>query len=346
MKTFRRLITLCLLAFGITNVAYSQNTDAITLIKQGIQLHDQRKYPEAIDKYQQALKIDPTNMQGEFELSFSLYSSGKGADAIPHLEKVISNPNDVPLAVQACDILGSIYDDTQQADKAIDTYERGIKLDPKYQRLRYNLSLALLRQKKYAGAESSAIEAIKLEPKHASSQQVYAVALQNQGKDAYALMAYCSFLLLEPQTTRSNTDYQQIQNIIQSKYKVTGDKAVTVYVKENKDSDAFALESGLALTAVASLENKKKSQTELLQDELTTLFRIAGELSAKKKGKDFFWLFYADYLSELAKSDNMPAFTRLINLSANMQDNAQWFKDNPDKLKALNEWLQSIPRKF
>jgi tetratricopeptide (TPR) repeat protein len=346
MKTLQNLIAAGMLLFVITISAHAQTNDAQMLVKQGIQLHDQGKYPEAIDKYQQALKLEPHNMQAEFELAFSMYSSGKGNDAIPHLEKIIKDPTDVALAAQASDILGSIYDDTQQTDKAIDAYQQGIKLNPKYQRLRYNLSLALLRQSKVTEAAASAIEAIKLDPRHASSQQVYAIALQNQGKDVYALMAYCSFLMLEPQTKRSVTDNQQIQNIIASKYKITGDKSVSVFVKDEKDQDAFTLGTALSLSAAASLEKKNLSQFDILQDELSTVFKVAGELSAKKKDKDFFWTFYVDYFYKLAQSNNMPAFTRLITLAANQQDNLQWFKDNPDKLKALDDWIKNTGRPF
>ncbi|MES2278498.1 MAG: tetratricopeptide repeat protein [Bacteroidota bacterium] len=347
MKTLHKLFTAVLLLFIFTNAAFAQ-TDAQALIKQGIQLHDQGKFAEAIDKYQQAIKADPANMQAEFELSYSLFSSGKGTDAIPHLEKVIKNEKS--LSAGAYDLLGSIYDDNKQADKAIELYKQGIKANPQYQRLYYNLGLSLLRQQKYADAETQAIEALKLDPKHGSSHRLYAVACLGQNKGVCAIMAFCNFLMLEPQTQRSTEAYQQIQQIIQSKVKVTDDKKINMFIQDQKggDQDMGAAEMGLSLAAAsANLEqNKGKSLPALFEDQLKTILGITGELSAKKKDKGFFWKFYADYFYKLSQSANMPVFARIVSLTGNQQENIQWFKDHPDDLKTLDAWFKSTERSF
>jgi tetratricopeptide (TPR) repeat protein len=171
MKTIKRLLLILVLTY---NVAFAQNNeDAKALVRQGVQLHDQGKYAEAIEKYNEALKIDPGNLYADFELSYTLFASGKGSDAIPLLEKVIAS--DSELTAGAYDLLGSIYDNANQSDKAIEAYKAGIKANPQYQRLYYNLGIAYFRKKKYAEAEQSAIQSIKLDPKHASSQRMYAL---------------------------------------------------------------------------------------------------------------------------------------------------------------------------
>ena len=85
---------------------------------------------------------------------------------------------------------------------------------------------------------------------------------------------------------------------------------------------------------------------EEFQDQLKTIFGIAGELSAKKTDKDFFWKFYADYFYQLSKSEQMPVFTRLITVSVNQQENLAWFKEHPTELKAFEAWVRAIPRSF
>lgn len=345
MKTLHKIFVALLLMLMCGVCAFAQ-TEAQKLINEGIKLHDGGKYAEAIEKYQQAAKADPTNMQAEFEMAYSMFSSGKGTDAIPHLQKVIST--DASLSAGAYDLLGSIYDDNKEYDKATELYKQGIKANPKYQRLYYNLGLSLLRQQKYAEAETYAAEALKLDPKHGSSHRLYAVACMGQNKSVAAIIAYCNFLLLEPQTQRSVEAYQQITQIIQSKYKVTGDKNVNVFVQDNKnlDADMSAAETGLSLAAAATTleKNKGKSLAVVFEDQLKIIIGIAGELSAKKKDKTFFWTFYADYFYKLSQSPNMAVFSRIVSLTGNQQENLQWFKDHPDDLKALDAWVKANPR--
>jgi len=211
-----------------------------------------------------------------------------------------------------------------------------------------------LRQGKSKEAESCAIDAIKLDPKHASSQRVYALATYNQNRFASSMMAFCSFLLLEPQSQRSAEAFGYIQKIIQSRIKINADsgakKSVTIYVQENKsiDDDERALEMMVSMSAATSTfdKNKNKMPIELLTEQLETIFKVAGELSGKKKEKNFFWKYYADYFYQLAKSDNMPAFAHLVSLSANKDENLRWFKDNDSKLKALDHWISVTSRNF
>ncbi len=117
------------------------------------------------------------------------------------MEKAVSPKS--PYKADGYDLLGNIFDDDHQSDKAIEYYKEGIKANPQYQRFYFNVGITYLRQKKYAEAEAYAIDAIKLDPKHASSQRVYALATYGQDKRVESLLAWCSFLLLEPQTKRT-----------------------------------------------------------------------------------------------------------------------------------------------
>jgi tetratricopeptide (TPR) repeat protein len=91
-------------------------------------------------------------------------------------------------------LLGNIYDDDNQTDKALGYYQKGIQLDPEYQRLHFNLGITNYRIGKYAEAESNAMQAIKLEANHASSLRLYAMATNKLNKPGRAILGWCSFL--------------------------------------------------------------------------------------------------------------------------------------------------------
>src|ERR1700744_1742652 len=129
MKT--TLFTITLTVLVVCAFAQTNKDKVEILINRGVALNDSGKYAEAIDKYKEALKIDSLSGKAYYELSYTLFSSGHGKDAIPYLEKVLKlNPNDAG----GYDMLGSIYDDDKQPEKAIEYYLKGIKADPQYQR--------------------------------------------------------------------------------------------------------------------------------------------------------------------------------------------------------------------
>lgn len=345
MNAFYRKITqIALFAFSFS--AFAQDNSALTdLIKQGVQLNDKGKYTEAIDKYREALTIDPENVQANYEIAFSLFSSGKGDDGIPYIEKTIKGSASPSLTAASYDLLGTIYDQDKKSANAIDAYKKGIEANPKYQRLYYNLGIAYFRNKQYADAEASAIEAIKLDPKHAGSQRMYALVTFHQNKRVCALMGFCSFLLLEPQGPRAAEAFSNIQHILQGGVLKDGNGRTTIVISPKDNQENELLNMSISMTALSG-QSKKLAGMELLEYELKHIFSIAGELSAKKAEKSFFEKYYIDYFSQLAKSDNMPAFTRLVSLSADKDGNSKWMTENDKLVKDLDSWIAVTQRDF
>jgi tetratricopeptide (TPR) repeat protein len=318
------------LPFSIT--VYAQDTDVSTLIKQGVQLNSQHDYTGAIEKYKQVLSTDPENAQANYQLGFSLFASGKGADAIPYLNKVVKANSS--FTGPAYDLLGSIYDAGHQPQQAIDAYKEGIKVKPDYQPLYFNLGIAYFRAKQYADAELAAIEAIKLDPKHANSQRLYGLVTFHQNKRAAALLGLCSFLLLEPDGPRSAEAYTNMQSILKGGTLKTEDKTDAANIALNK-----TLTSATAITS-------QKQGADLLEAQLKAIFLAVGKLAEKQTGNDFFRNYYAAFFYKLAQTEHMPAFARLMDMSANKAADNQWLQQNDDKRKALEAWVVGIERKF
>jgi tetratricopeptide (TPR) repeat protein len=345
MKFFSKSILIIAL-FTAPFCAAAQDSNAMPdLIKAGVQLNDQGNYAGAIDKYNQALKLDPENVQANYEMAFSLLGSGKGNDGIPYVEKTIKGSTNLSLTAASYDLLGSIYDQDHKSAQAIGAYKKGIEVNPKYQRLHYNLGIAYFRNKQYAEAEASAIEAIKLDPKHASSQRMYALVAFHQNKRVPALMAFCNFLMLEPQTERSAEAFGNIQHILQGGVLKDDRGRTTIQLSPKDDKDNSTMNLAISMVTIAA-QQKKLTGMALLEYQLKTIFGTAGELSAKKTDKDFFSKFYAGYFYQLSQSTNMPAFTRLISLSANKAANTKWMSDNENLVKELDNWIAATPRNF
>ena len=329
----RLKLVISFLLFSIA--AYAQNADISTLIKEGIELNNAHNYAGAIEKYKQALSSDPENAQANYQIAFSLFSSGKGMDGVPYLDKVVKTSNS--FTGPAYELLGSIYDAAKQPQQAIDAYKAGIKIKPDYQPLYFNIGLAYFRAAKYADAEQAAIEAIKLDPKHANSQRLYALVCFHQNKRGPTLMALCNFLLLEPDGPRSAEAYTNMQSILKG----------GILKTEGKTDAANAAWNKALLAAVATTDNRRyASATDLLAAQVKAIFIAIGQLSEKQTGNDFFRNYYAAFFYKLAQTEHMPAFARLVDLSANKAADSQWLQQNEDKRKALEAWLVAAERKF
>lgn len=333
MKTPQKLFLLVILILCASAVQ-AQETDVNALIKQGIQLNGERNYAGAMEKYKQALVIDPENAQANYQLAFTLMASGKGADGIPYLNKVVKANSG--LTGPAYELLGSIYDASHQPKQAIDAYKAGLQLKPDYQPLYFNLGIAYFRARQYADAELMAIEAIKLDPKHANSQRLYGLVTFHQNKRAAALLGLCSFLLLEPDGPRSAEAYTNMQSIL---------KGGTLKT-EKTDAANIALNKALSAAAATTALRRYATPADLLGGQLKAIFAAVGQLAQKQTGNDFFRNYYASFFYKLAQTEHMPAFARLMDLSANKAADAQWLQQNEDKRKALEAWVAGTERKF
>jgi len=316
---------------------YAQNADVGALVKEGIELNNAHNYTAAIEKYKQALTADPENVQANYQMAFSLFSSGKGTDGIPYLNKVVKTSNN--FTGPAYELLGSIYDAAKQPQQAIDAYKAGINIKPDYQPLYFNIGLAYFRAGKYADAELAAIEAIKLDPKHANSQRLYGLVTFHQNKRAPALLALCNFLLLEPDGPRSAEAYTNMQSIL---------KGGALKIEGKTDAANVALNLNKTLMAAAATTDNRRyaSPADLLAAQLKAIFTAVGQLSGKQTGNDFFRNYYAAFFYKLAQTEHMPAFARLMDLSANKAADTQWLQQNEDKRKALEAWVITTERKF
>jgi tetratricopeptide (TPR) repeat protein len=339
---YRIALGTCLFIALLSPRSFAQETKtAKQLINEGVKLHDDGEYEQAIAKYKDALQVEPNNDVAEFEIGLSLYKWDKLKDAIPHLERVIKlRTKD---RAEAYEMLGTIYDDLGQPAKAITYYQTGIKDDPAFSRLHFNLGITYFQQKQYAEAEKCAVTAIKLNAKHASSHKLYAESAFIQGKKLNALMAYTYFLMLEPNTGRSAKAYTTIDSIFKSS------TAKNIVVTTNNGiSPMFIAETTINMAGSAAAELKKKGvskQADLLEFELKMVFNAAGKASAQQKIPKDFICGYADYFYKLAQSDHMPAFTNYISLKQG-DESLNWFKDNDAALKAFAAWADENPIKF
>ncbi len=127
--TIIKSITLVLLLSTVQAI-YGQSTNktiAKEKTKEAVQLMDAGKIEESLKLLKEAVKLDPDNMDYPYEMGYAYYLSKDYKKAIECLES-IRNHKDVNDRVYQ--LLGNSFDYYGQSDKAIQTYESGLKLFP------------------------------------------------------------------------------------------------------------------------------------------------------------------------------------------------------------------------
>jgi tetratricopeptide (TPR) repeat protein len=344
MKHLQRIfLSFLFVCWSFFSIAQDKKAGVDSLMKQGEELQNAGKHTEAMEKFGEILKADPDNSYANYGLGYSLYASKKMTDAIPYLEKAVKTTNN-NIRDAAYNLLGSIYDENHQALKAINAYNEVIKTNPNYPQIFYNIGIAFFRNQEYADAETAGIEAIRHNPFNASNQRMYGLVAFHQNKRVNALLAFCSFLLLEPNTARSAEAFTNIRSILSVgtlKTNPGNDQSLT----QDELNERQTLNAGIGVV-VAAGKVKKLTGMDLLEYELKGIFTLAGQLSNKKKDKTFFDRFFSDYFYKLAKSDNMPVFTRLVSLPANKEENTQWKQEHMQQVADLTKWMADTERSF
>lgn len=239
------------------------------LLGQGVELHDEGRYDEAIKLFNKALKIDPKNATAIYEKAYTLYCQGKKADARKLLEKGIKTAEGDKFAMY--ELLGTVYDVEGEPLKAIETYELalneydGIQLN-QLASISYNLGIAYYsahdkyEDKDYTyltKALNNLSKSFVVRPLHANSNWGLYDLYSQCGFMGEALSHFCLFAL--------NCDGNPNAEII--------DETINAWTELNPEETLYQTEQdSLVLDKVIQIGKRYPSEFGLTYDVLYGLY--------------------------------------------------------------------------
>lgn len=356
MKKIILLITL-LIASSSLFLSYGQNANAEELIDEGVGLHDEGKFKEAIEKYNEALAIDPASVQATYELSLSYLALQDYQNASKYSTEVINSGNK-QLSSGAYAVKSEALAGMDRIDEAIALLQEGLIKNGDEYLLHFNLALNYYKKGDNNKTLGHIKRAIDLDKSHSGAFLLNAYALNDNGLWVQSILSFQMFLLLEPDSKRSKTAFEEMLNIMQ--IKIAEEPVQRSFIQQqmmrNKPDTIphrdkippLSIEDGLnrnlvyhaITTTLDSLNNAPGEKDEF------TLFKtvnkeIMNVLTRESKGakEGVFWTFYIPFFSHIAESGYYDTFCRYISVSY-FPESMEWWQQNPGDAVDFVIWFE------
>ncbi len=340
-----RKILLLFTLFLFTLVATAQ-TESDQIINEGIELHDKGEYESAIRKYDDVLKSDPANARALYEKSYTLFHMKKYDECEVLCKQLLQGKlYRKEVYVQ----YGNLLDMTKRQKESLELYEKGIREFPDYSMLYFNKGITLSGMERDDEAMLSFQQGVKLKPLHASSH--YAIGKLSQGDSRVpALMALFTFVLIEPQSDRSKESIKILNKLMNKGISRTDSGNVSISIdastlekkKKGAENDFSSTELILSLgSSLATTSDSLKAKSTTYQLNKVFDLIIASLNEGKKKGRGFYWTFYAPFLIELESKGFLETAAYIAHASSNNDEVNQWLTDNTNKTTAFYDWLKN-----
>lgn len=332
----------CCLFFCVNVLAQNQDK-VLDLIKEGIALHDEGKYQEAIKTYKKALSIDKKSAYANVELAYTYQTLSDCKKAMKYTNKTLKlikkGDSDAAAGMLAFNIKGTCFDVGGNPKKAIQTYQEGIKQYPEDYLLRYNIALTLYNTKQFKKAEEHLIQGITLNPTHQSSHYLLGAIKTYQGKRVQSLLSLYFFLLLEPDSKRSADALALIDEAWEKNVKKSEDNKFEIsFDPSDTDSEFAMIDLLMSLNPLKNLiEPNESYQTseQLFAENTENFFNLFKEHEDKE---GFWWEFYVDFYNSLVESNNVEAYSYYISQSKG-EAVQHWMEEYEFKIKELADFL-------
>ena len=183
-----------------TNLALSKNysfieNKLVELLHEGLSLHLQSNFLAAQSIYEQVLKVQPNNFDGNKLLGALLVQTEKYSEAVSYLSKAIKiNPK-----IAACyNNRGFAFKQLERTEESLEDYAKAIKLNENYAEAYYNRGATLEASLLFDQAISDYVKAIEIKPDYVDSYNNLGNVLKELKRFDEALLCYDAAIKINP----------------------------------------------------------------------------------------------------------------------------------------------------
>ena len=368
----KKYIITLLLTISFLNVyaqEVNENKDVEKLIKEGIELHDDREFKQAIEIYKEALTIDPNSIIAMYEMALS-YLALRDYENAFDLSTIVIDSKDEKLLTCAYGVKSEALAETGKIDEAIDLLENALKKIGKDYNLHFNLALNYFNKGDLDKTIFHVDNALNLDKFQSGAYLLSAYALSDKQIWVQSILSFQFFLLGEPNSHRSKNAFEEMLQLMHVK-ETTEEPVERSFIQKqlerhsNKEKpteitkkapplDVFqGVNREVVYTAIENTLDSLKATTskELLAADTTntflynsfkevtrTIFNVLSEGNDGTK-KGFIWSFHVPVISRILESAYFDTYCRYISV-AYFPESLKWWEDNQETAAKFVRWFE------
>lgn len=340
MKQFLLLLSLFV---GLNTTAQTNEEKALELGKKAIQEMEAGNIKEAIKLLEQSKKLAPDDINYPYEIAYAHYLDKNYAQVIK-INRSLLNHKQVNEKIYQ--MLGNAYDLNGQPDKAIETYDKGIKVFPKSGPLYLERGNMEMVNKKYNDALNYYETGIFVNPEFASNYYWATKLYLGSNEEVWGMIYGEIFMNMERTTKRCAEISKLLYDTYQSEIQFPSDSTMSVSFSQNatitieslKDPNNFRLPFGIGAyepTLMIALIGERKLDLEAL-DRVRT--RFLDNYFENKNNEKYPNLLF-DFQREAQKNGHLEAYNHWILLKGDEQAFTAWQSSNQTKWDDFVAWF-------
>lgn len=319
-------------------------------IREGVDLHDAKRYDEAIAKYKAVLAENPDSVTTIYELAMTYYTKGDKKNAMETAVLGAKYKSDsLPLFYG---IIASVLDDLNKPDEALVIYKDALKIldgDPEFRDhiagLHFNMGVTYARMNRDADARGELKKAVEMDYPSPSAHYLLSEIFYASQYKVPALTAALRFATLEFNTVRSQRAAAIVMLVLgPAERNEKGDIVINMNLDAPKDEGDFGMYD-LLLGTLGTINDEKdkapKAEAQKFIDTLSSAIGLLGDDKGLRKtftGKE-----YVPFLVALKNAGHLEALAHVIRWQsgAGDTDTTDWIKAHEDAIIKMHQWSKT-----
>ncbi len=212
MKKLLVISLLCISFIATKAQTAEQKEEALAMKDQAVAMIDSGRTKDAIKLLKQAQELDPENIIFPYEIAYAYKLDENYNKSIEIAKELLKRPDVFDKVYQ---LIGNCYDQKGNPQKALEVYNKGLKLFPNSGRLFFEKGVIIASQENYFEALDNWEKGIIAEPTFSSNYFYASQVLSNTNEKIWAIYYGEIFRNLESNTERSN----EISKLVYDTYK-------------------------------------------------------------------------------------------------------------------------------
>lgn len=337
------IIILCFLTF-VDLQSIAQNTTIEDLVDSAVLLMDKQLYAESQKILEDVVKKEPKHYGANYELAYLKCMMEKYDESLILLKK-IENSNDIN--DRYYQMLGTIYDYKGMSDMAISSYQKGLSKFPNSGRLHVELGMMYHKSNEIEKALEIYEKGILADPMFPSNYFYAGLVLMGSSEPVWGLMYGEIFMNLEPYTSRSRTMSEYIVSTIKTNVEYNDTVFDASFTQQsigfNPENVKLELSFPLVYQICFNTAGREAMEEGLDELGLYSLGFIHGQ--QVKHGVSYYDMGNTnplfEYLLKVIDAGYIEEYCSLLYKGGFPSDYGEWMIMNKDKYLKFMEWREN-----